>query len=377
VSTKQQFDFIVVGAGIAGASAAASLARRGRVVLVEGEPHVGYHTTGRSAALFSAIYGNACIRALTRASRAFFWQPPAGFASAPLVHPRATLYFAAAAEVQALERFRDSDPEIAKATKLLSGPEANQLIPAFRHGYVQRAALEDGSADIDVDQLHQGFLRQMHALGGKLVLGRRVRTIGKTPTGWNVSAGDSEFSAPVVVNAAGAWGDAVAAMAGIAPIGLQPMRRTVLLIDSPSGAEGAQWPAAVDIGEQFYFKPDAGMLLLSPADETPSAPCDAQPEEIDVAIAVDRFEQATGLVVRRVSHKWAGLRVFSPDRTPVVGFEPTAEGFFWLAGQGGYGIQTAPAMGELAAALAAGEPMPVALRDEAVDAGALSPARLR
>lgn len=374
--SPQQFDFIVIGAGIAGASAAASLARRGAVALIEGEDRAGYHTTGRSAALFSAIYGNPAIRALTRASRSFFRRPPPGFAAGALVRPRPTLYFASARQVATLEKFR-ADPDIAAATLMLDGQAARALVPVFKPDHVACAALETDSADIDVDQLHQGFLRRAKSAGGSLLPGRRVERIEKNGSQWTVSAGDLRLSAPVVVNAAGAWGDEVAAMAGLAPIGLQPMRRTALLIDPPGEFDTSAWPAAIDIDETFYFKPDAGMLLLSPADETPSPPCDAQPEELDVAIAVDRFEQATGLSVRRVAHQWAGLRVFTPDRTPVVGFDPAAEGFFWLVGQGGYGIQTAPAMGELAGALAAREDIPADLRSEGVTAAPLSPARFR
>jgi D-arginine dehydrogenase len=374
--SSHTFDFIVIGAGIAGASAAASLARRGSIALIEGEDHAGYHTTGRSAALFSAIYGNAAIRALTRASRSFFEQPPAAFAPAALVRPRPTLYFATADQVATLERFR-ADPDIAAATERLDAARTNALVPVFRAGYIAGSALETDSADIDVDQLHQGFLRAVKAQGGRVLLSKRVTRIAREGSSWAVDAGDMRLAAPVVVNAAGAWGDEVAALAGVAPVGLQPMRRTALLVDPPKDVDTANWPAAIDIDERFYFKPDAGMLLLSPADESPSPPCDAQPEEIDVAIAVDRFEQATGLAVRRVTHQWAGLRVFTPDRTPVVGFDPGADGFFWLVGQGGYGIQTAPAMGELAGALAAREDVPAALRREGVDAAALSPQRFR
>lgn len=376
MSTKQHFDFIVIGAGMAGASVAASLSSRGSVALLEGEQHVGYHTTGRSAALFSAIYGNAVIRRLTRASRAFFHEPPAGFAADALVRPRTTLYFASAEQVDTLERFR-SDPDIAGATTILDAQQAHSLIPAFKPGYLARAALETESADIDVDGLHQGFLRQVRHQGGRLFLAKRVQQVRHRPQGWTVSAGDFELSAAVLVNAAGAWGDQVAEMAGVAPVGLQALRRTAVLVAPPNDIDCHAWPAAIDIDEQFYFKPDAGMLLLSPADESPSPPCDAQPEELDVATAVHRFEQATALAVRRVTHKWAGLRVFAKDRTPVVGFDPAAEGFFWLVGQGGYGIQTAPALGELAGALAAGEDIPASLQREAIVADELSPLRFR
>jgi D-arginine dehydrogenase len=370
-----EVDFLVVGAGIAGASVAAHLAPRARVAIVEREDHPGYHTTGRSAALFSAIYGNAVVRALTRASRAFLFEPPAGFAPTPLVRPRATMYFARPDQLAALERFR-LDADIRAATRLLSASEARACVPVFRAGYLGGAALEEGSADIDVHALHQGFLRRARAHGAQLHGAAPAQALHRAGGRWRIETPAGEFAAPVVVNAAGAWGDELARRAGAATLGLQPLRRTALTIAPPAGHDPAPWPAAIDIDEQFYFKPDAGALLLSPADETPSPPCDAQPEELDVALAVDRFEQATGEAVRRVAHRWAGLRTFAPDRTPVVGFDPRAEGFFWLAGQGGYGIQTAAALGRIAAALAAREPLPADVAALGVDAALLAPARL-
>lgn len=372
-STKET-DFLVIGAGIAGASVAASLATRGSVVVLDAEEHAGYHTTGRSAALYSAIYGNATIRALTRASRSFLFAPPDGFVSTPLVRPRATLYFARSGQAHRLAVFR-TDPDIAAGTALISESEARALIPIFKPDFVEAAALELESADIDVDALLQGFLRQTRQRGGQVLLGGGVQSIRRSDGQWIVKAGDHEIVAPVLVNASGAWGDEVAKLCGVKPVGLQPRRRTALLIETPRSVDSTNWPAAIDIEEQFYFKPDAGLLLLSPADEHLSAPCDAQPEELDIAIAVDRFEQATGIPVRQVKRSWAGLRVFSPDRTPVVGFDPEVAGFFWLVGQGGYGIQTSAAMGRAAAALASGEPWPADIADMGATADMVSAAR--
>jgi len=318
--SSNEFDFIVAGAGIAGASVAAHLAPRARVAILEREEHPGYHTTGRSAALFSAIYGNAVVRALTRASRAFLFDPPAGFAPTPLVQPRATMYFARPDQLPALAHFR-ADADIRAATLALSAAEAHARVPAFRAGYLGGAALEEGSADIDVHALHQGFLRQARAHGAQLRCAAPVETLLRAGGRWRIETDAGAIVAPVIVDAAGAWGDELARRAGAAPLGLQPLRRTAVTIPAPAGTPCADWPAAIDIDEQFYFKPDAGALLLSPADETPSPPCDAQPEELDVAIAVDRFEQATGLPVQRVTHRWAGLRTFAPDRTPVAGFD--------------------------------------------------------
>jgi D-arginine dehydrogenase len=358
MSHPHKVDFIVVGAGIAGASVASALAARGSVAVLDMEEHAGYHSTARSAALYSAIYGNPVIRALTRASREFLFQPPADFAPHPLVSPRPTLYFARDDQVPSLERMR-ADEDVRTGTELIDGARAASLVPIFKPGYVGAAALDPGSADVDVDMLHQGFLRRTRALGGRIALGAAVREAGSTGDGWRIATTQETFIAPVVINCAGAWGDEFARLAGVRPIGLQPLRRTAMRIEAPSDAEIAPWPAAVDVDEEFYFKPDAGALLLSPADEHASAACDAQPEELDVAIAVDRFERATSLRVERVTRRWAGLRVFTSDRTPVVGFDDEARGFFWLVGQGGYGIQTSPALGRIAAALACGEPPPI------------------
>ncbi|MDY0747624.1 FAD-binding oxidoreductase [Paucibacter sp. R3-3] len=367
-------DFMVIGAGIAGASVAAHLATQGSVLLFEAEDHPGYHSTGRSAALISEIYGNAVVRLLTRASRGFLFEPPSGFASSPLVTPRNTLFFGTPDQLDLLERFRE-DPDVAGRTVMLSATQAQERVPAFRDGYLGGAVLETGSADIDVDALHQGFLRQARARGAEILTAARIDELSRFHGHWHLSSRLGRFSAPIVVNAAGAWGDEVARSAGVAPLGLQPKRRTAALVDVPRGLDAARWPAAIAIDEEFYFKPDAGLLLISPADETDSPPCDAQPEELDVAIAVDRFEQATGAQVRRVANSWAGLRVFTPDRTPVAGFDPDSEGFFWLVGQGGYGIQTAAALGRSAAALCTGRKLPQDLVDAGLDEQMLSPAR--
>jgi D-arginine dehydrogenase len=374
MSSSNEVDFIVIGAGMAGASVAANLAQHGRVAILEAEQHAGYHSTGRSAALFSQIYGNAVIRALSRASRPFLFNPPDGFSPSPLVRPRDTLYFANTDQLEALKRFR-ADADIGAGTIELTADEAHARVPVFRPGYLVAAAVEKGSADIDVDALHQGFLRAARSRGAQVVMNGAVTRLDRVHGRWSAETARGTWSAPVVVNAAGAWCDAVAQLAGITPVGLQPMRRTALLIETPAGLRSEDWPAAIDIGEGFYFKPDAGLLLLSPADETPSPACDAQPEDIDVAIAVDRFEQATGTQVRQVKRRWAGLRVFSPDRSPVVGFDPDAEGFFWLAGQGGYGIQTAVALGRAAAALALCQPLPEDIVKAGVEAEMLSRAR--
>jgi D-arginine dehydrogenase len=369
-----EFDFIVIGAGMAGMSAAAALSRSARVALVERESQPGYHTTGRSAALFSEFYGNAPVRALTRGSRSFYFDPPAGFASTPLVNPRDTLYFARRGEEDALAAYAASLGAHAHPVRL-DIAQVHALVPAFQRGYLGGGVLEPGSADIDVAAVLQGYAAQCRRGQVHFAYDSPVEGLQRSANGWSVRTPSGTYTAPVVVNASGAWGDAVARLAGVAPVGLVAKRRTAMRLEAPGGAPTQRWPAAIHVGETFYFKPDAGLLLLSPADETASEPCDAQPDELDVATAVDRFEQATGAPVRRLLGTWAGLRTFAPDKTPVVGFDPAAPGFFWLVGQGGYGIQTAPAMARTAAALALGQGVPADLVAQGLQAGALSPAR--
>ena len=373
---SHKVDFVVVGAGIAGASVASALAVRGSVAVLDMEDHAGYHSTGRSAALYSAIYGNPAIRALTRASRDFLFEPPADFAPHPVVSPRPTLYFAREDQLASLERMR-ADEDVRVGTELIDGDRATSMVPIFRPGYVRAAALDRGSADVDVDALHQAYLRRTRALGGRIVLGAAVHKARRTGNAWSVATANETYTAPILVNCTGAWGDEFAALAGVRPIGLQPLRRTALRIEAPANSQVGPWPAAVDVDEEFYFKPDAGALLLSPADEQPSAACDVQPEELDVAIAVDRFERATSLRVDRVTRRWAGLRVFTSDRSPAIGFDDEVRGFFWLVGQGGYGIQTSPALGRVAAALACGEAPPIDAMAHGVRLDALAVKRFR
>jgi D-arginine dehydrogenase len=369
-----RFDFIVIGAGIAGASISAHLSGRGRVLLLEGESQPGYHTTGRSAALFSTIYGNAPVRALTRASRDFLFQAPSDFSDVALVHARPTLFFATPDQLGLVDGLR-ADDDVRAATRVCSAQDVAGQLPVFSPGYIGGGILEESSADIDVHALHQGYLKLARRLGATLANGRPVTALAREAGEWRVQAGDDEYRAAVVVNAAGAWGDEVGRLAGAAPLGLRPLRRTAMVIDAPGGARPDAWPAAIAIDESFYFRPEGGRLLLSPADETPSAPCDAQPEDIDVAIAVDHFERATGQAVPRVLRRWAGLRVFTQDRTPVAGFDPAVPGFFWFVGQGGYGIQMAEGLARAGAALALGDALPDALVAHGVNASDLLPTR--
>jgi D-arginine dehydrogenase len=369
-------DVLVVGAGIAGASIAAELAPRRSVVLLEMEDQPGHHTTGRSAAVFAESYGNATVRGLTRASRAFLASPPADFSETPLLSPRGWMFVARGDQRARLDRLHREIAASGGALHPMSPAEALARVPILRREYVAAALWDEGAMDIDVHALHHGYLRRLRRRGGALVTGARVRALSRSGEGWRAETEQGTFFAPLVVDAAGAWGDEVGRLAGAAPIGLVPMRRTAILLDPPAGADVTRWPLVIDAEEQFYFKPESAKLLCSPADETPSPPCDARPEDLDVAIAVDRLTRVCDLEVRHVARRWAGLRSFVADRTPVVGLDPRAEGFFWLAGQGGAGIQTAPALARLAAALALGEPVPDDVAAEGVAAGDVSPARL-
>ncbi|TKT77426.1 FAD-binding oxidoreductase [Aquamicrobium sp. LC103] len=369
--TVSHFDVIVAGAGIAGASVAAELAGARRVLLLERESQPGYHTTGRSAALFSQTYGPSTIRALTRASAPFFRAPPKGFAENPLLSPRLVLMTGREEQRQSVER---TFAEVSGRgdARLVSAEEARRLMPLLREDHAAAAFVELDAADIDVHALHHGYLRMLKEKGGRLETGAEVLGLAHDGADWRVETRKGEFRAPVFVNASGAWADEIAVIAGVTGIGLVPKRRTAAMIAAPEGASPDGWAMVVDIDEEFYLKPDAGRLLVSPADETPSAPCDAQPEEIDVAICIDRIETAFNIKVSRVENKWAGLRSFVADKVPVAGYAPGVQGFFWLAGQGGYGIQSAPGLSRTAAALVLGMDIPADISDQGVEKSALA-----
>lgn len=371
------FDFIIVGAGIAGASLAFELSATARVCLIEAESSPGYHTTGRSAALFAPSYGGAAVRAITRASQAFFDNPPAGFTNGPLLSARGCLYPARGDQGTALLAMAEGIRRSGGTVDEISAAEAKAMIPLFRDGYVAAAILDRAAKDIDVDALLQGFLRGAKARGAALKTQSRLFETERVSGVWKVPIADGVVEAPALVNAAGAWADEIAGICGARAQGLRPLRRTALLVDPPGAVDVAAWPAVIDVDEKFYFKPDAGKLLLSPADETPDFPGDVQAEEIDVAIGVDRVQRAIDLPVRRVSHSWAGLRTFAPDKQPIVGFDDAVPGFFWCAGQGGYGIQTAPAMARLAAALLRQAPLPGDIMAEGLDLDDIAPGRFR
>ncbi|HYM30774.1 MAG TPA: FAD-binding oxidoreductase [Candidatus Cybelea sp.] len=370
-------DFIVIGAGIAGAGAAYNLAPRGHVIVLEREAQPGYHTTGRSAAFYSETYGNAAIRALTTGSRAFYMNPPHGFSETPLLTPLGALYIGTREQIPALEKIYADGSKLVRTLKRLTTDEILAWVPVIRREHAAAGIAEPDSMSIDVHALHQGFLRGARASGAAIVTDADVIEMRRVGERWQIRTSAGEFAAPVVVNAAGAWADVIGALAGAKPIGLVPKRRTALVFPPPPGLDIARYPLVVDADESFYFKPDAGRFLASPADETPMPPCDVQPEELDVATCVDRIERATTLKIARVERKWAGLRSFVADKTIVAGFDAAQPGFFWLAGQGGYGIQTAPAMGRAVGALATGGSLPGDLADLGITPAMLSPSRLR
>lgn len=351
-------EVIVIGAGIAGATAAAQVAADRRVALIEAEDQPGYHTTGRSAAMWILNYGPADVRVLTGLSRSFFETPPEGFADTPLMSRRPLCFLARAGQEPSLHALiaggiglRDIAVETVQA-----------MVPALRSGYAVAAAIEDDAFDMDVAALHQGFLRLHRRRGGTLALRSRTGRIERRGGVWEVEVtGGAVFRAPVLVNAAGAWGDEVAVQAGVSPLGLQPKRRTGVIIDPAPWAVGA-WPLLRDVDHTWYVRPEARTrLMVCPEDETDMPAHDVQPDELDVAIAIDRMQQALDIEVRRVERAWAGLRTFTPDRSLAIGWDKVAEGFFWSVGQGGYGIQTAPAAGRLVADLLAGrDPGPAA-----------------
>ncbi len=370
-------DFVVIGAGIAGASAAYELAAHGRVVVVERESQPGYHTTGRSAAMFLETYGEPPVRAMAAASRGFFFDPPEGFTEHDLLGHRGLLAIARNDQLDALDAALVENSGTPGGVEKLDSAGARARVPALRPDYVAAAMSVADARSIDVHALHHGYLRGLKERASRLLTDAGVTAIERRAGRWRLTTPAGEVTAPVVVNAAGAWADEVAHLAGVAPIGLVPKRRTALTFDPPQGIDVSGWPLVADIDEEFYFKPEAGRIMASPADETSMPPCDVQPDELDVAIAVDRIERATTLQIRRITHRWAGLRSFVDDHVPVVGYEPGTDGFFWLAGQGGVGIMTAPAMARTACALATGEPLPADVAERGVSADALGPARLR
>ncbi|MBL4750930.1 MAG: FAD-binding oxidoreductase [Amylibacter sp.] len=361
-------DFIIIGGGIAGISAAAMLSKQASVIVLESEKQLGYHSTSRSAAMFIRNYGNATLRALNASAEPFFLNPE-GVSDLSLLSPRGELLVADEDELAAFSEYAKGS----QGLETLTADEAVEMVPILRKDRIAAALYEQNALDIDVDRLFQGYIRLARRQGSKIEVKQQVLTIERRGSSWHITTADQEYLAPVVINAAGAWADEVARISGVTPIGITPMRRSAALIPAPSGHDITSWPLFGSASEKWYAKPDAGALLVSPADETPVDPHDAWVDDMVLAEGIDRFEQAVTISVTKLNHSWAGLRSFAPDRTPVVGFDPQADSFFWLAGQGGYGVQTAPALSCLTAALCLGQKP--ALGDDII--AALSPIRFR
>lgn len=374
------WDVIVVGAGMAGASVGWQLAQAGRQVLVlERESQPGYHTTGRSAALFEEHYGPLQVQALTRASRAFYQQPPAGFTDYPILHPRGVMYVGTAAQKALIDAAYAEAVKHSPDAQRLDGDALRALVPVLNDSIVD-GFVDDGARDIDVHALHQGFLRGMRQAGGQLWCNAEVSALaldGARRT-WTVTLADGRTAqAHTLVNAAGAWADHIGELAGARAMGLVPARRSAFTFPVPEGLDATHWPAVISADERFYFKPDAGQLLGSPANADATYPHDVQPEEEDIATGIWNIEQATTLSIRRPSHTWAGLRSFVADGEMVIGWDSHVPEFFWVAAQGGYGIQSAAGYSLLARNLLLAEPVDEQLLRQRVQTELLAPARLQ
>ena len=369
MQSKSPTRIVVIGGGIAGLSVAAAAAKWAGVTVLEREPHLGYHASGRSAALFSETYGNALVRALSLASRPAIVD--GGFAS----HTRGALHVGGIDDGAAVDRMAAEMQALVPSVRRLSAREVNALVPVIETDRTCGGVHEPGALDVDTGKMVAASAAALKAAGGTVHTGAEVREIVRDGNDFRVVTSTGTHEADIVVNAAGAWVDVVAGLAGLPGLGFRPKRRTAFLFDPPAGVDISAWPLVVDLHEQFYFKPDAGRLIGSLADETDSEPCDAWPEDLDVAIAVDRIEQATTLRVGRPSTPWAGLRTFSPDRSPVAGFDPRLPGFFWLGGQGGYGFQVSLTLARLSAALMRGDCLPDDLAALGIKTADLAPDR--
>ena len=341
--------------------------------MLEAEEQIGFHASGRSATMFHYALGDALVRSLTLASRSLFDDPPDGFTDAPLGQAMPILVHARAEEVAALEA---EEAELARFASFewLDEKGLRDTCPLLRigDGGAVRGLIDRNCLKIDQHALLQGYIRSIRRHGGEIVTGARVASASRSDGLWTVKSETGDrFEAAILVNAAGAWADVIAALAGVAPLGLEPLRRTIITFDAPDGADLERLPFTKTVGNELYFGPESGRLFASPMDEGPSDPCDAQPEELEVAVAAHRMEDRTTVEVRHIHSRWSGLRTFTPDRHPAVGFDPVADGFFWLAGQGGFGLQTAPALSAIASALITRRAWPV----PGVEPSALDPAR--
>ena len=372
------FDAIIIGSGMTGASVAFELAKHANVLLLERESATGYHSTGRSAAVYIPTYGfdQLPLRVLSVCSYDFLNKPPRGFCSEPLLRERGLLWISDEASKDQLETKFSAMQDAEIPVQWVDHVSLSKLTPGLAKNYSSCAIYDPAVADIDVHELHNSYLKGLIAQKGRLEKNIQIRSIERSKDEWTVSSKNARFRAPILVNAAGAWVDEVAEIAGVEPIGISPLRRTAVLLDAPSQIDFDSYPVIADINYQFYFKPEAGLVLVSPSDESPTPPCDAQAEEIDIAHAVQYAEKAFGIHVEKVHSSWAGLRSFVSDRLPVIGFDRAFPGFFWLAGQGGHGIQTAPAQSRLAANLLLNEDLPEDIKEMGLSKEMVSPDRI-
>jgi len=370
-------DILVIGGGIAGLSAAARLARHGATAVIEAEQAVGFHSSGRSATFCHFGIGGDLVRRLTAMSREAFALDPG---DPPVARTHPALFIARAGEEGRLDALaRAMALHVADAERI-AGDDLTAIVPVLRTGEDGFVAglLDHRAFKLDSDALLQSHVRALRAAGGEIGLASPAHAIRREGERWIVDTPGESYSARNIVNAAGAWADEIARRAGVAPLGLRPLRRTIIQFHAPDGIDVSAWPFTKTVGEGFYFLPEGpARLLTSPMDETPTDPCDAQPEEEDIALAAWRVEQGTTMTIRHIEHKWSGLRTFSPDNAPVAGFAPDAAGFFWLAGQGGVGLQTSPAMAMAAEAKVVGLDWPEELRASGIEAEELGVQRLR
>lgn len=372
-------DVLIVGGGVAGLSLGAALSGHRRVAVLEAEEAIGHHSSGRSATFSHFGIGNEIVRSLTAASRAFFQQPPNGFSETPIARTATALFVATDEMLPTLDKLAEVMKPHAPHIRRVGAEEMLALFPPLRTGAgkVIAGLVDTEGLRLDANALLQGYARKIRSSGGEVLTGARIAAVRAEGGLWTAVAESGErYAAPILVNAAGAWADRFARMAGVAPLGLRPLRRTIIIVDPPDGAYTSGWPFVKTAVDDFYILPEGGRLAASPVDEVPDDPCDAQPEEYDIALAAWKVEEYTTLAVPRVQHRWAGLRTFASDRTPVAGFDPAAPGFFWLAGQSGFGLQTAPAMAEASASLILPTDWPEQLAALGISPHVLGPERL-
>jgi D-arginine dehydrogenase len=370
------FDFLVVGGGIAGASAAYALSAHGKVCLVEQENQLGYHSTARSAAVHSSVYGPATWQVITTASRPFLLGPPDGFGDTPLTKPLGALYLAKPHEEPELKQQAADLDRRGIAYSLVAPAEASRLSPCVRMEPFSLGLYEPDCVDLDASALLHGYLRIARNRGAEVISNGELHAAKRSGGIWHIDLTRETIEARVVINAAGAWADVVAQRAGLPRRGLRPLRRTAITFNPPAGHEASRWPMTFDVAETWYFKPEGRHIMMSPTDLTPSEPVDAQPEEFDIAVAIDRIETVTTMKVGRLNSRWAGLRTFAPDHEAVIGTDPTEPSFVWYAGQGGNGVMASPAGAAICAAAATGNSWPKSVTKLGLTSDKIAPARL-